>query len=421
MNEPGNIGTTQTAAIPLSERVRSLRLPETNESAGGGWWWLPWVIVGVLMCALGLLAIEAFSPLDDDTIKKLADARGLNLRKDNPQLAPLARLGLPTSARDGVPEIALESKGYIVPISLIQVSPKISGTVMNLYIEEGNPVRKGDTLAKLEVVEYKSDFDRTKAAVDAAKARLDELLRFRPEEILQAKADWDDAVAQMDQANAKYARARRLKEGNAITPEDLEAAKSGFVSTESRAKRLELTYAMMKDKGPRDEKIKAAEADIRQAVADFEKADWRYKNTEVKAPIDGIILSKKTEEGNIVNPSAFSNGLSASLCEMADLFKMEVDLSIAERDISKVFAQQECRLRAEAFPDRIYRGQVSRIMPMADRSKGAIPVRVKIQFPAVDSKGEPLPSETQGQFLRPEMGAIVTFLNRKAESKDSDR
>ena len=96
---------------------------------------------------------------------------------------------------------------------------------------------------------------------------------------------------------------------------------------------------------------------------------------------------------------------------------MEVDLAVAERDIAKVFKDQECRIRAEAFPKRFYYGYVSRIMPMADRSKTSVPVRVLIQFPATDSRGTALPKEEQGEFLRPEMGAIVTFLNRKVPAK----
>ena len=88
---------------------------------------------------------------------------------------------------------------------------------------------------------------------------------------------------------------------------------------------------------------------------------------------------------------------------MADLTKMEVDLAIAERDISKVFDGQECIVRAEAFPERTYVGWVSRIMPTADRSKGAVPVRVQIK----------IPREEEGQYLRPEMGAVVTFFNKK--------
>ena len=121
------------------------------------------------------------------------------------------------------------------------------------------------------------------------------------------------------------------------------------------------------------------------------------------APVSGTILTKKAEKGNMVNPAAFSNGLSASLCDMADLSDMEVDLAIAERDIAKIFKGQKCAVIAEAFPERRYQGTVSRLMPTADRSKGAVPVRVKIE----------IPREEEGQYLRPEMGAVVTFYNKK--------
>jgi len=89
---------------------------------------------------------------------------------------------------------------------------------------------------------------------------------------------------------------------------------------------------------------------------------------------------------------------------MADLSDMEVDLAIAERDIAKVFAGQKCIVKPEAFPDRTYSGRVSRIMPTADRSRSAVPVRVKID----------IPREEEGKYLRPEMGAVVTFYSKDA-------
>ena len=97
------------------------------------------------------------------------------------------------------------------------------------------------------------------------------------------------------------------------------------------------------------------------------------------APIDGTILKKNAEEGNLVNPIAM-NG-SYSLCDLADLSDLEVELTIEERDISKVFKDQKCKVRTEAYPDRIYEGFVSRLMPIADRNKAAIPVRVKVTVP----------------------------------------
>ena len=84
---------------------------------------------------------------------------------------------------------------------------------------------------------------------------------------------------------------------------------------------------------------------------------------------------------------------------MADLSKLEVELSIQEREISKIKKGQRCRVQPEAYMDRYYDGVVSRLMPIADRAKGAVPVRVRLKVPA----------DEEGQFLRPEMGAIVKF------------
>jgi multidrug resistance efflux pump len=163
--------------------------------------------------------------------------------------------------------------------------------------------------------------------------------------------------------------------------------------------RLKFALTLMEE-GPRIERKEAARAQVRQAQAELAKAEWRLGNCVIRAPISGTILKKNAEEGNIVNPIAF-NG-SFSLCDMADLSDLEVDLTIQERDISKVFKGQKCKVRAEAFPDRVYDGYVSRLMPIADRAKGAIPVRVKVAVPA----------EEEGVYLKPEMGALVSFLSK---------
>jgi len=288
---------------------------------------------------------------------------------------------------------------------------------MELNIKEGMQVEKGFLLAKLEAVEYQSDLDHAIQAKNAAHARLELLHKYRPREVVQAEAELEDAKFQQKQMKEKFVRTDKLYKAGGVAEEEYESAYSSVKSMDERVKRLEIARDFMKGPGPRDAQIAAAEAEKDQADADLVKAKWRRENVEVRAPIKGIILSKKTEEGNIVNPSAFSNGLSASLCEMADLHDLEVDLSIAERDISKLFAEQDCRIRAEAFPNRIYPGTISRIMPMGDRSKSSVTVRVKVGFPAVDAKGKALPKDGQGEYLRPEMGAIVTFLNRKTAGK----
>ena len=125
----------------------------------------------------------------------------------------------------------------------------------------------------------------------------------------------------------------------------------------------------------------------------------------VRAPSSGTILKKNAEEGNLVNPVAFND--TFSLCELANLSELEVELAIQERDIGKIKPGQRCKVRTEAFPDRIYDGVVSRLMPVANRSQSAIPIRVKIA----------VPHEEEGIYPKPEMIAVVSFLGDAAVAR----
>ena len=184
------------------------------------------------------------------------------------------------------------------------------------------------------------------------------------------------------------------------TQQDYELAESKYLAQIQRVERLKFAHKLMQ-LGPRQERVDVAKAELAQVEADVVKAEWRLGNCTIRAPITGTILKKNAEEGNIVNPIAF-NG-SFSLCDMADLSDLEVDLNVQERDIALVKVGQKCRVRAEAYHDRVYDGYVDRLMPIADRAKGAVPVRVKIS----------VPPEEEGVYLKPEMGAIVTFLNQQ--------
>ena len=373
----------------LSQRVRSLRLPDrspTNRRV------TPFTaILCVLLAAstatLGYLLWK----------EKRAHAEQDSVESATPAVPPPTTA--PTLPLTGM---VLESKGYVIPARQILVSPKINGMIEKLNVQEGLVVQKGDVLAVLESVDYKADVDRATALLASTRHRLEELERgFRPEEISQAKAELAEAEATLTQAEADWKRAQELKRKNVISNEEVDAVESRFQSTSRRVDRLRFAAKLVQD-GPRIERIQIAKAEVQQAEAELAKAQWRLDNCVIRAPITGTILKKNAEEGNIVNPIAF-NG-SFSLCEMADLADLEVELTIQERDISRIFRGQKCTVRSEAFPDRLYQGYVSRLMPIADRAKGAVPVRVKIA----------VPGDEQGVYLKPEMGAVVSFYDEKS-------
>lgn len=374
----------------LRERVRSLRLPPEASSGGGMGrrlrWLLDLLLVGVTAAMAYLYFAEKPAPAPPTNTPTPAATAS------RPAAPP------PTAASSG--KLALEAKGYIIPTHQILVSPKVGGMVVKLRITESDRVKKGDVLAELEDTEYRADRDRAAAALDTARKNLAELEHgFRLKEIDQAAAELAEAEAQRIQLEADYRRSVDLLAKKVISQETYDVAYSKLEAMKRRVERLNLALKLMQE-GPRVERIGAARAQVRQAEADLAKATWRLQNCIIRAPISGTILKKNAEEGSLVNPIAMQGFYS--LCEMADLSDLEVDLTIQERDISKVFQGQKCQVRAEAFPDRVYQGVVSRLMPTADRAKGAIPVRVKVIVPAVE----------EGVYLKPEMGAMVSFLKK---------
>ncbi len=208
--------------------------------------------------------------------------------------------------------------------------------------------------------------------------------------------------------------------GSAVAQRDMEVSRYAFEATTSRVKKLESAMRLVK-LGKLEQRVRAAEYDAQQAEAYLQKSKWRYDNTWIVSPIGGTILTKKAELWNIVNPAAYASGISPSLCDMANLRELEIDLSIQERDVAGVQKDQPCLVMPEAYQNdagflashpKGYRGRVSRLMPMADRAKGAVPVRVLI----LD-----IPESEEGKFLRPDMGALVSFLKVSEEKSEVER
>lgn len=318
---------------------------------------------------------------------------------------PTVQTPTSSSSQASAGAIATEGKGYIVPVHQILVTPKVSGTLVQVNIEVGMRVEEGAVLAVVEDTEYRHDRDRAKALLDLAKKRLLELeTGSRQQEIDQADFEHREATKQLANYKEIWERNQKLFADDLLTEEKLRQSETDYLAMEDRVRKLKAALDLVV-KGPREERILQAKAEVDQYAAELAKAEWKLGNTIIKATTSGTILKKNAEKGNMVNPVSFSSSL-LSLCEMANLSELEVELGIQEREISKVFVGQKCRIQTDAWPERIYRGEVSRLMPIADRSQGKISVRVKLSVPA----------EEEGVYLKPEMSATVTFLAR--ESRD---
>jgi len=379
----------------LADRVKSLQLP-THVTAHRFHWrsLIKWV-VALAIVAGGVVGGQWYLQHRGDSAKAAQPGSPVGQ-------SPAAGQPAAAAADPAAGDVVLESKGYVMAVHEILISPKVAGMVNEFNIIEGQHVEKGSTLAVLESVDYKADLDHCQATLDGAKQRLLELQNGnRPQEIEEARNEAAEANEQLTQLKSAFERTKRLHDTGTkvITENEFEIAQSAYLAMVRRVDRLTSAYNLMK-LGPRVEKKDAAKADVALAQADYDKAKWRFENCTVQAPISGTILKKNAEQGNIVNPIV-QNG-SYSICTMANLADLEVDLMVQERDVSNVFVGQHCKAHTDAYPDRIYEGVVSRLMPIADRGKGAIPVRVKLKIPA----------EEEGVYFKPEMGAVVSFYKR---------
>jgi HlyD family secretion protein len=421
-------GTTEPAAPPLSDRVRSLRLPAKPRAAPSP---LPWVTTALFAALSVYLALGgkigglpqplASTSADGDQAAesskagtvgtsatagasgKSASATSSSIAGSEPSgSASTNKTDSATGSAAAPPQIVLEASGWIIPEQQILVSPQVSGRVVELNFEAGQRVEKGFVLAVLDRTEYVAEYERTAADVAAAQERVMEAEEgSRPDEIRQATAELEEARTQLDQAKRTLDRKKELFTQKIVTDQDLDDAESSYRGQLKRVEALDARAQLLID-GPRSQRKRIAVAELKRASAELARSQWRLDNTTIYAPITGTILKKNAELGNLVNPVAF-NG-SFSLCDMADLSRLEVELAIQERDISKVFRGQKCQVRTDAFPTRMYTGYVSRLMPIADRAKSAVPVRVRLS----------VPSDEEGMYLRPEMGARVTFFDQLA-------
>ena len=405
-----SVGATVNGQPSLSERVKGLRLNDPRSgsgSRGGGSAWLPWTLCFLMAITWASFGIRAYT--SGSLFKGSGEGTsspGEATAKSEGGKGPKAPAGSTAAAG----ELMLDVKGNIVAAHQIQVSPiEVSGRIVKLFIEEGKAFKKGEVLAELDTTSYKADFDEAKAYLDSAESRLKELKESWPLEKEQAKAQLDESEALFSQYERDYTRFENLRKNNtSVAEKEYELAKFTF-STQT-AKVAQMKFALKLIEGPREHRIRTAEAEVGQARARFDRTKWRLDNCKIVAPVDGIILTKRAEVGNLVNALAMNTALNGGICDMADLTDLEVDMEIEERDIHQVFVDQLCVVSAVAYPDVTYQARVARILPVANSSKAIIPVRVKVRVQRSE----------EGKFLKPQMGAVVWFYKKTAPPEPAE-
>jgi HlyD family secretion protein len=291
----------------------------------------------------------------------------------------------------------LIATGYVVAHHKIQVGSKIMGRVAWIGVEKGDRVKANQIVVRLEDREYRAQYEEAQAQMETAQARLSEMQRgSRPEEIERAKHEVERAEAQLRTDEAQLRRLENLVKEGVASPQALDDARGRYDTSKANLASLSKTYDLTRQ-GPRQEQIDSARSEVARAKAASDYARTILDATEVRVPIDGTILERNVERGEMVTTSFVGDrGAKSFVVTLADLSDIQVELDINQNDFNRVRAAQPCTVVTDAFPDRTYKCRVDEIAPEANRQKATVQVKVKLLEP--------------DEFIKPEMNARVTFL-----------
>ena len=300
----------------------------------------------------------------------------------------------------------LSATGYVVAHHKIAVGAKVMGRVAWIGVEKGDLVQQGQVLVRLEDTEFRAQVNQARANLASSQARLDQMRTgSRPQEKLRDKAAVLQAEASLRTAQAEYERSERLFRDGVASKSELDRA---LAERDTASALLEAAKqsSTMTDIGPRQEEIRAAEAEVQQMKAALDYAQTQLAATEIKAPVSGTVLERIVERGEMVSPSAFGgSGARTSVVDLADLTDLQVELDISQTDFARLKMDQRAEIIPEAFPSLRYTGYIAEIAPEANRAKSTIQVKVKVENP--------------DQQLRPEMNARVNFLADSAATNEN--
>jgi len=260
------------------------------------------------------------------------------------------------SRHTSVPATLLTGSGYVVTRhKYIVIGTKILGQIVEEPLEEGQRVKKGDLLARIDDRDYQA-------------------------QLRQAIADHDLAAANVDLWRAKAARQRELFAGGIISKDDYETSENA---------------------------LSVAQATLKRDEAAIDYAKFQVSQCLILSPIDGVVLQKYRELGDTINygGQVQAGGGATDIAQLADTADMRAEVDINESDISKLALGMPASVVPDAYPDARFDASLVKIYPEADRQKATVKVEVKIRQPNL-------------AIIKPEMSVKANFLEKRAANKE---
>ncbi|MCB0688901.1 MAG: biotin/lipoyl-binding protein [Saprospiraceae bacterium] len=243
----------------------------------------------------------------------------------------------------------VSASGKIFPEKEVIISSDVSGEVVSLLVEEGDSVRIGDLLAKIDPEAYESSVERGRASVNNTKAQL-----------AISKANAENAKAQKAQTKAQYENAKRIYDRNKQLYEQGVLSQAEYESSLSDLQSMEANLvAADASLNSANENIKASEFAVKSSEAGLKELQTSLKRTNIFAPVDGIISKLDIEEGERVVGTIQMTG--TEMMRIANLSIMEVQVDVSENDILRVSIRDTAEIEVDAYLDRKFLGVVTEI------------------------------------------------------------
>jgi len=280
----------------------------------------------------------------------------------------------------------VSANGKIQPEAEVKISPDVSGEVIDVFVKEGDEVKAGTLLARIDPKIYTSTYDRVQAAANTQKANLS-----------NAKARLAQVQAQYINAKSSFDRNQKLWDQKAISASEYDAAKSAF-----EVAKAEVTAA--------EENVKAADFSVKSAEASVKEAGENLYKTSIYAPVSGTISKLNIEKGErVAGASQFSAG--TEILRIANLTVMEVIVSVNENDIVRVALNDTALVEVDSYLNRKFKGIVTEIATSANvtglSADQVTNFDVKIRM-LPDSYSDLVPKDKPGASpFRPGMSATV--------------
>jgi HlyD family secretion protein len=260
----------------------------------------------------------------------------------------------------------LNATGYVVAQRKASLSSKATGRLEWLGVLEGSRVKQGEIIARLENRDVGASLEQTQAGVKVALANVE-----------QGRAELLDA-------EAAFKRSLDLVGKKYISDSAHDAAMARYNKAKASMSSLEASVAVARAN------LKSAEVSVDQTV--------------IRAPFDGIVLTKNANVGDNITPFSSAADSKGAVVTIADMETLEVEADVSESAIGRIKTGQPCEILLDAIPGERFAGLVSRTVPTVDRAKAT--VLVKVRFATRDAR------------VLPEMSAKVAFLEREVRADE---